>query len=85
MFPSWIAGHVFMNLRLIVPEEGKLDLRGGYLLTRYEIMEKDDLTVWLLDDRWAETALDRLSFYKLAITLSTSTQSYQKNRQSPMV
>ena len=45
MFPSWIAGHAFMNLRLIVPEEGKLDLRGGYLLTRYEIMEKDDLTV----------------------------------------
>ena len=55
MFPSRIAGHAFMNLRLIAPEEGPEGLGGrisidggGYLLTRYEITEKDELNIWLL-------------------------------------
>ena len=57
MFPSRIAGHAFMNLRLIAPEESQGDFRGGYLLVRYEITEKDELKVWLLDYRKAEAAI----------------------------
>ena len=83
MFPSRIAGHAFMNLRLIAPEEGQGDFRGGYLLARYEITEKDELTVWLLDDKGATAAIKsglagdvKRGRWTSEVTIVTSTEEW---------
>ena len=83
MFPSRIAGHAFMNLRLIAPEESQGDFRGGYLLARYEITEKDKLKVWLLDSRKAEAAIKsglagdvKEEAYWSEVTIAASTEEW---------
>ena len=83
MFPSRIAGHAFMNLRLIAPEESQGDFGGGYLLARYEITEKDKLKVWLLDYRKAEAVIKsglagdvKEEAYWSEVTIAASTEEW---------